>query len=183
VSPGDANERKPAKGKRPAHRPASTAKPRALTISKAKRDKWLALVADGTHPGDAARQIDPTYTGRLFKSLAHHDAKFAAAREAALGERRHELVDKARNELETRQLGDDVTLKSDRGLHNLMILIDADYRAAHRQNGPTVNVTTEMEVTHVHIAGKADELRRHLAEVVDIDAARVASRARPALHA
>lgn len=183
MSPGDANTRKPAKGKRPAHRPASTAKPRALTIPKAKKTLYLELVSGGMHPGEAARQVDPDYTGRLFKSLAHHDESFAAARDAALRERRHELVDKARHELEARQLGTDAALKTDRGLHNLMILIDADYRAAHRQNGPTVNVTTEMEVTHVHIAGKADELRQNLAEVVDIDAARVASRARPALTA
>lgn len=180
MSPGDANTRKPTKGKRPAHRPASTAKPKALTIPKAKRARYLELVAAGTHPGEAARKVDPSYTGRLFRSLAANDEAFREARDAALAERANDVIDAARLELIGRQLGATPETKTDRGLHNLMVWIDPEYRAAHRQ-GASVSVTTEMEVTHVHIAGKANELRRHLAEVVDIDVARVASRARPAL--
>ncbi len=172
MSPGDTNERKP-KGKRPAHRPASTAKPKALTIPKAKRALYLELVADGIHPGEAARKCGPNYTGRLFKSLAHNDPQFAAAREAALAAREDGLVEKGREEMVSRQLGDDASLKTDRGLHNLMILIDPDYRAAHRQ-GAQVSVTTEMEVTNVHIAieGAQERLVQKLAPVLELAAAR-----------
>lgn len=168
MSPGESNVRKP-KGKRPAHRPASTAKPRALTISKAKREKYLELLASGVPSHEAARKVDPSYTGRLFRSLARHDEKFHDLREAALAERRQDLIDKSRDEMVNRQLGNDPTLKSDRGLHNLLVFIDPEYRAAHRQ-GASVSVTTEMEVTNVHIAieGAQERLVQKLAPVLEL---------------
>jgi len=174
VSASEPIEATPAKvaGKRPAHRPKSTAKPKSLGIPQTKRKRYLEGIERGLNPKEAAELVGLTAT--RFKSLAHNDEAFREARDLALEQRRSETVEKARTEMIDRQLSDDVTLKSDRGLHNLLMFIDPEYRAAHRQSGTNVSVTTEMEVTNVHIAVEAarDRLVQKLAPVLELAAAR-----------
>lgn len=176
MSPGDSNDRKPKKTRKPGARQHSPARRDQLT--PAKRAKFLELTRQGKNRAEAAAAIGTTGTKirpLLREGSLLYDGDFHAAYQEAAAEyaetRAAELDKIALDRIKNPDLC------SDRALHNERIYRNPDYRAAHRQTGATVNVTTEMEVTHVHIEGAAERLRGRLAEVVSIDAARVASRA------
>ena len=142
------------------------------TFTAAKRQRFLDAIRDGKNRQQAAALVG--LTGSRVRKVsregsAAYDPVFADLYAEALEDGNAHTAEILAEEGLRRQLGSDPASKSDRGLHNERIFRDPDYRAAHRQ-APSVSVTTEMEVTHVHIA--LEQLRGQLAEVVDLDAAR-----------
>lgn len=145
----------------------------APQLTPAKRRVFLDMIRQGKNRQEAAVAVGETGSRlrtMLREGSSTYDASLAVEYEQAVEEGRQAIVDMLAAEGLRRQLGKDPSLMSDRGLHNERIFRDPDYRAAHRQ-APTVSVTTEMEVTHVHIEGAADGLRAKLAPVIDLRAA------------
>lgn len=177
MSPGDSNARKPGKtgSKRKAQLDARAAAKRPTV---AQRNAFLELIRDGKPRNIAAAEVGTT--GSRFRAMcregaATYDPAFADAYADACAAGERGLIDKL-DELALQRLADPATA-SDRALHNERIFRDPDYRAAHRQQGASVSVTTEMEVTNVHIAieGARDRLVQKLAPVLELVPARDAA--------
>lgn len=165
MSPGDTNTRKPAKGKNPSHRPASTARPACLRITKAKREKYLEAIAAGISSSEAAREVG--HTGRLFRSLRRNDPAFAAAFDQAYEQAARFRIGDLREAL----WNEGVVERNPRILVWLgnTLLPEAAYKRVHHSH-----VEMTGEVTHVIDPDALEQLRGELATVVDLEPRRLA---------
>ena len=183
MSPGDANTRKPTARQAAAAKKRLDKRAEERRPSKTQREDFLELIRSGFRRDEAAKAVGST--GSRFRRMcrveaATYDRDFHAAYAEALEQQESAIIEKL-DDLALERIADTDTA-SDRALHNERIYRNPEYRAAHRQ-GPSVSVTTEMEVTHVHIDGEVAALRQQLAEVIDLDARRVAGSPQPALTA
>lgn len=81
-----------------------TRPPACMAITAEEQAQYLALLTSGVSSYKAARQVNPAYTGRLFRSLAHHDPEFGDLLEQAKVDNRDVFREKLRDRIWDRAL-------------------------------------------------------------------------------